>query len=144
MMRSKRYKLLFCLVNVFIPLMIGLVYYLVFRPYTYLSLLFKQLFGVTAKVSIKPNPLIDNYICDLLWSYSTTYLIAEIAQKHHIGKGDLIIILGVLISLPELLQYFQIITGTADFIDVIVQFIGCVLALVIQKYMGGSYYAEQN
>ena len=85
--------------------------------------------------------ILRGYGADLLWSVSFTLIIQIIAwaERKRLMWLVLCSLLGVVY---ELLQFFNLTTGTADLMDVIVYILGSLTAILIIK--GGKFYEEKS
>ena len=83
--------------------------------------------------------ILRGYGADLLWSVSFTLIIQIIAwaERKRLMWLVLCSLLGVVY---ELLQFFNLTTGTADLMDVIVYILGSLTAILIIK--GGKFYEK--
>lgn len=74
---------------------------------------------------------IRNYGLDLIWAYSMWFCVYYVgfAFKHRIAFAGIITILfGMLL---EIMQLINIISGTADYLDVIYETLGVLIAIVV-------------
>lgn len=122
--------------NILFPLIIGLGVYLFINPDNYICSFFSR-FVVLPKFGLS-SPFIEfvnNWGCDFLWAYSFTSVIYELFCSFKFSwliTGLLSISLGVFM---ELLQYFDVVGGTFDVWDIIIEIIAVVISVLIIKFI---------
>ena len=92
------------LLNIMIPLVIGLAFYIIFRPESYVSVFFRTIFPVSLP-SYAISGFINCYLADLLWSYSTAFAILFISVLFNLDYKESVIIAALAVIIPEPLQY---------------------------------------
>jgi hypothetical protein len=106
-------KLLDIILNIFLPIYLGILIYLL-HPFRYCT-------------------AVRNYIPDGLWAYALISSVLIIwDRKINILWITICIIMFLLF---ELFQYFEILDGTWDVIDIITYFVFSFLALITNKYI---------
>lgn len=92
--------------NITLPLILGVIIYLVNTP-----------------------GIIRNHLCDFLWAYSLAFSLTYIELNN---KETLIITLssGVVF---ELLQMMHLIKGTFDILDILVELLACIVCYVYRS-----------
>lgn len=97
-------------------MIIGLCIYLLFGSNTYIN----SLFGISIKFTFGNvlDIFIKSWFCDILWSYSlfNAIWISLFAFKRRTFIASLISF--VLVISIESLQYFSVISGTFDILDI--------------------------
>jgi hypothetical protein len=78
------------------------------------------------------NQYIRNQLPDGLWAYSLVSSILIIWNRKI--KIIWILMVAIFFILFEVLQYFQIISGTADYLDIIIYFAFSIISLFLNKY----------
>lgn len=117
-----------------ITLLTGCVVYIIFRPTTFVALIFDNILTVDIardNLSFLSCDFIKYYIPDLLWSFSLGCgLIAILNPKI---KGVIYCCLVSLLygCLWEILQYFQIVSGTFDIYDIVMYLLAAIIAVII-------------
>lgn len=127
------------MLNILIPLLLGFSVYIVFRPDAIISVYIFSLLKLHPIVlCLSPEWLrifVNNFLSDFLWAYSLTFVVSLIlgySRKNQIISFSLCFIFEAII---ELLQRTKFIHGTFDIIDVFVESIAILFALVlIKKY----------
>lgn len=125
-----------------LPLIIGGFIYIIFRTETLLMFRWFKFLNLDNEINIIqnlrniyffPNWFIYNFP-DGLWIFSYTALSLEI-WRHSLNKQNVFWVLCIpfVAILSEFLQFFKIISGTFDFIDIIFYLIGVILPFYILK-----------
>ena len=135
------------LIGIIIPLVIGLIIYLVFSPNTYITKTIWHVLNVDnpfAGIDVTEMPVIVKlsryYLCDVLWAFSfTNMLIMVLWQKN--SKNGFYIALSFSIII-ELSQIFFL--GTFDVCDIFVEVFGCFMALLFNNRFDHSKSKEEN
>ncbi len=137
-MNSSRFITYF-FTNILIPLLIGGTIYLLFRPDTLILFRILDFFkieqvDVSRTALSKYSQYIPQWVVyclpNALWVYSFSMYIEHVWRGEKIGK--IFVYCTYLLSLLlELLQYFQIISGTFSFGDLISILIACALSQVV-------------
>lgn len=148
MIENKTRKIhVFYLINIFIALILGLLIYIVFRPDTYISKWFSEsthLGSIAIGMRVKKNIVIAflrNYMGDFLWAYALTYSVQIFIEANR-KKGYIALIISCIIFeiLIEVMQKLNIISGTFDLYDIIVEvFATCSATLFIYMVKETSY-----
>lgn len=129
-----RIKRIILFLNIFIPLVLGLLLYLFTKPENYISLFVSQFYSFpTFNCSSPIMEFINNWGCDFLWAYSLSAILFELFKsfKHSWIFSSLISIsLGISM---ELLQYYNVVAGTFDVWDIIVEIIAVIVSILIIK-----------
>lgn len=122
--------------NILIPLFSGLILYLLFRSDTYVSQFIYGIFAIPKNAAILCGDsrffkFIRFYACDILWAYSLTFLLSLIIGHKSIQNIIVFIIALSFDGTIEFLQKFDIIPGTFDIIDILLEAVITVFALLI-------------
>lgn len=125
-------------INIIIPIVLGTIVYILFREDTYISIIFMKIMKEVGIEIALPhnldNPIADfarNHLCDILWAYALTFtvvLAGDFQKKQMIIPFIISAVFGISM---ELLQKFDIITGTFDYWDIVFQVIASVCAIII-------------
>lgn len=118
-------KLLDIIINVFLPIVLGITIYLLkaFQDFT----------------------VVRNYIPDGLWAYALVSSLLIIWERKI--KTQWITICIMMFLMFEIFQYFEILDGTGDIIDIIIYFFFSFLALFTNKYillLLNKHYEKKN
>lgn len=139
--KKKRRTILF-LINICIPLVVGLFIYLIYDADTYVTGFFHSLFGKSKGIYIRDGitrQIIRNYLADGCWAYALTFSVMFFMEK----KESNLIIGGLVCFafslLMEVCQNSRIIHGTFDVFDIVIEAVFIVLALTIIKKEGKNY-----
>ena len=119
-----------------IALVLGGAIYILLRPETYVAQLFPQapiLAQMRSKFGGDEWNFIKFYFADYLWGLSFCCFLHLIFQPQR--KGSLLCALGTAVygTLLELLQYFGLISGTGDLLDVLMFISAAATALIINQ-----------
>ena len=129
-------KFAFFLLNIGIPLVLGLGIYLFCYRTTYINTTFTEVFGFSMPYIYFDNALhrfITSWACDMLWAYALTfalYLCFKVFNKPLIITTVCSSLFAVAI---ELLQINGTISGTFDILDIITELVVIFLAIIIIK-----------
>ena len=131
-----------CLIHIGISIVMGVIIYILVRPDTYISRIFRDIVnisGVGDNVSaVCPRPILQflrYYASDFLWAYALTFAIFYVLRN---DKRGILIADGICFvfeSSIELLQKFQIVSGTFDWLDILCEFCATAIASLIIKYI---------
>ncbi len=137
--KKKRKLDLFYMGNICTALLVGSIFYLLFRPTTYISLAFYELFNLEwHDIFFLPEVLKEilcNFIPDILWAYALTFSVCFIFSDDNNNFILLAIVCVAFEILIESLQGFGVITGTFDPIDIFLELCSTALALMnIKKH----------
>ena len=131
--KSKNSYIAFYLPNIIIPLAVGLIIYTLLNPFSFISICIYRLLNIPAPY-VDDMPAVDiirNYVCDMLWAYSLCFAVSMILGKNPLGISVSLIISLLFCSLTEALQIPQVIKGTFDIADIILESFSCVAAHLI-------------
>ena len=111
-------------------LICGLFVYLIFRPNTYVT---KFIFGIIPlepAMTVKPEWL-KYYAGDFLWAFSLSCFIYAIYLpniKRGLGCSGIVAFVGLSY---ELMQYFKVVPGTGDIVDVLFYLLAAIAVNII-------------
>lgn len=128
-MNNRNRNAIFLLSNAIIPLFLGLGIYFFMKSGTYINTFFEIDFDYTPKTIIER--FIVNWLCDFLWSYSLVFALYFVLSPF---KNRLLIscIISALLGLIlELLQGVNIMSGTFDWWDILIEFLAVFTATSI-------------
>lgn len=131
-------------------LFLGLVYYLIRRPDILVSRLVFRLTGlqIPQAWSLYTHPLLritDSHLADFLWAYALTFSIGAVyygRRNWHVG------LITCLVSdcFMEMTQGFHLLSGTFDWMDILVQ-VGATLLvqwMMLKMERGNKNVGEQQ
>ena len=127
--------------SILLPLLAGASLYIISSP-NVIFLKYLKLRIVIASELINPHiwfwPILRNYIPDMLWGYSLVFAVYMIIDNNAASMRMLFYVLVFSIAL-ELLQLFPMIPGTFDLLDIFVEGVAEMLAvIIIKKYEEAS------
>ena len=129
-------KFVFYLLNIGVPLVLGLGIYLFCYKNTYINTAFTDIFGFSLPYIYYDNAFhrfITCWACDMLWAYSLTfalYLCFKVFEKNLI----ITIVTSSLFAIAiELLQIKGVINGTFDILDIVSELVAITLAITMIK-----------
>lgn len=148
MQRTKGFTLI-C--NIFLPILVGGIIYIIADPYSYPARFF---FGVVhVQLSFAKNNwgqvliFLRNYGCDFLWAYALNYLVDFILwdfKSARLSRWLLVFVICTTFgSLLELCQRLGLMRGTFDVIDILAEALAGVLAGIKLHYSGGKKENEK-
>lgn len=111
------------LLNIFLPVLVGIIIY--------------ALIGTESLLQV-----IKNYLPDWLWAYSYTAAILIVWDRKPKLCWILIVIGSVILF--EVSQYFHFIAGTGDFLDIIVYFVAMATSYLTNKFMQEKFNYATN
>lgn len=142
MIVTRRSKLF--VINIVLPLVIGLLIYLTKEERTYVSYIFSALRLRISHIKY-PTP-IKNYACDILWAYSMFFCLRCTLGDNLKGRFNItvVIITSVSSALLELFQRFEFFPGTFDWLDISAELIAILIALSISLLIERRVVYEEN
>lgn len=132
---NKIKEIAFVVMNIAIPLAFGGLFYCAFAPDVILvKWVSSHLGSHTIRSNIVDTPVLlfmRNHLLDMLWSYSLVFAIQLIIG----GKKKSVLSITVLVTLLgttlELLQFTGVILGTSDVLDVVFEAVAAAIAGLI-------------
>ena len=128
-------KIAFPATVIILPLVAGLVVYVVLRPGAIVSAFVYRFFGLSPlNLKTPDNPFwnfINFYLCDFLWAFSLGAAVLLILGR---GRFRALIAFAVCVAvsaLTEICQMRGIIPGTPDVLDVVTESAGSFLSIII-------------
>lgn len=126
--------------NIISPILVGTVAYLLFRSDTYISQTLYRLFPWLKNCSLEYleqfpwiTALCRNFLPDILWAYALTYAVALLwLPERKISWQVLMICIPFEVGV-ELCQKVGFMSGTFDWLDIILEICATVLAALIIK-----------
>lgn len=141
-MKNVTFHIVVFLVNILIPLIIGAVLYRMFNPDTYIGVLLGKYCGIYhgtrlhgIMVNQQAGMLIRNYAADMVWAYAFAFSICFICDQDKRTQFIALIMCAVLEMLIEAGQYFHIISGYFDYMDIAVEVMMNFMAYSVWKYV---------
>lgn len=117
-------------------LLLGVLLYVLFRPTTVVSLLFGRIWWVSelqTELQSVPADFLRYYLPDLLWAFSLSCGLHAVIlpdQRETLACGGLAVICGIV---WELLQKFNAVQGTGDWVDVVMYFLAAIASILINQ-----------
>lgn len=130
-MSNKRKRQLFLIFNAILPLFCGLMIYIFLKSGTYINSLIHIDFNYHFKTVL--GFFIINWFCDFLWSYALVFALYFVLLPF---KNNLLIscvlsaFLGILL---EILQGMNLLSGTFDWWDIIIEITAVIIATLVIK-----------
>lgn len=127
-------------------LSLGGVIYILFRPATYIAKAFIKVFPFISKISgvlfLSNCTFLKYYFPDYLWAFSLLCCFNAVSKstKTMVYRACAVFLMG---ALWEILQYFHIISGTGDLIDVFM-YITAVLSVVLLDDIYGRIISSEK
>lgn len=129
-MRKRIKMLILCLLS----LILGVIIYTYFRPNTYIGNILSKILHIR-KVNSNSFIVLSFYFPDYLWAFSLCsglFAIYPLKQKLIYLWGIVTFIYGVL---WEILQYYSIVSGTFDIVDIFMYFAAASSVVTIFYYI---------
>lgn len=134
--------IVFCWLNIILPIVFGTVFYLLFRPDTYISKFFYHILQVQPVTPIWMQKLPEglriafcNFIPDILWAYALTFTITLLWNGALINSAVSFSICVFFEIMIEVCQKVGIIAGTFDWLDILFEICATVFAALIITIM---------
>lgn len=124
-------KLLYIL-NIVLPLLIGLFIYINCRPNSYIALMTSSVIGLREHYYTLP-PIINNYVPDYMWAYALMFVVYRVVGIYKRNIRASICISIVFSVLTELFQLFQSNIFTFDGMDIAVEIMAITMASIVIK-----------
>ena len=128
------------ILNICIPLIIGFLFYLLFRPDIFLSKTIYGIFNINHSPSLYKlfigniiGRLLINYLCDFLWAYALSWALFYIKDLYNYSILRTLFYCVSADCIMELLQLIDCISGTFDYYDIIVQIFATLIVLILYK-----------
>lgn len=127
-------------IHIGVSLILGAVFYLFFSPDTIVSQMFFHIAGNESVILLTlPDTWWANvanwYVCDWLWGYALTFVLALILGTNTKGLLKTISVAGVFEAIVEYMQRIGIFVGTFDVNDILVEWMATLVAVLILQYM---------
>lgn len=129
-MENRQRNILLCVVG----LLFGAAVYLLFREKTYFSLLFRGLAFLDRVRTVVDSTVgirISFYLPDFLWAFSLCCGIQAIYSPKGRGIYAAAGVAFVCGLIWELLQWIDLVSGTGDYWDILMYFLGSTLAIIM-------------
>lgn len=141
---QKKRRLIFYILNIIIPLVLGLVLYLSFRRDSYIAILVsKYIYLPISPESLIPDGLkafLRNFVSDILWAYALSFaVVLTIGYSKKRMWFSALICLSFIVT-TELFQKIDIFHGTFDVLDILFETLSICLALLFIN----TYEEAQN
>lgn len=130
--------------HIIFPLIIGAIIYYVVSPDVIFVRKIDSLLGTNMHMISTVPVFIRNYLLDMLWAYALLFAIYVVIDNTTVVKA---FVIGVIFSTGmELLQLTTLVKGTFDVIDIVVEIIAEIAAvLIIKNYnLREEKYEEKN
>lgn len=131
-------NIIFFGMNIIIPLLAGVFLYIWMRPDTYISIYVYNFLDLSVndlKFGFSLPHLLSsflrNFSCDMLWAYSLTFTVFVILGLKYESLKPTLIICSMFEIGIELLQKFGVISGTFDFLDILLEFCIIIFAIIV-------------
>lgn len=126
-------KLIFTILNAFIPLLIGAAVYILFIPTAHISEYIHRFSGkefTIDKVDLSGSG-ITSYLADFLWAYALYSMVMFLMVEDCKDIYKSLIICVVFEATIEILQRTPLIDGTFDICDIGIELLGNICALFV-------------
>lgn len=119
---------MFVCIHAILPLILGLLIYIMFRPNTMVARLLIRVIPPLGNISYELGTgwlalLLKNYVCDMLWAYALTISLIWYGQMFHQPIWKSCIISVVFAVCMELAQVLPFVVGTFDMIDIVAEMV---------------------
>ena len=133
-------KRLFLIINVLIPLLIGALLYYVFSPDVIFVSFIDSFLG---RMGIHINYIdyggtvilrfVRNYLLDMIWAYTLVFAMSFILCNNAAEIMKMMIIIVCFTVVMEMLQCTNLVNGTFDILDIVVELLAEFIAVFIIK-----------
>lgn len=132
---NRKKKILYIIVNIFLPLLLGAILYFLFCPSVWFVKVFYSVLEVNVNIDLNILDrvfvrFLRNYLFDFLWAYALTSSVRLFVTKRE--HAFLCVLVAVCLgSVMELFQLWNLAYGTFDFWDIAIECLGSITAIVI-------------
>ena len=122
--------------NVIIPLVIGAAVYYIMSPDVIFVRGVDGLLGLGVHVGVHDNnfmliKFIRNYFLDMLWAYALVFALQYIIGNKTAKSHTTLFVAFIFTAVIEMLQLTSLASGTFDVLDILVELIAEVIAVII-------------
>lgn len=146
-MNDKRKLIWYAIVNIVIPVIVGVCIYFLVRPDTYISQAIYRLCSASipsdALHIYLPNWLrlfLANYAADMLWAYSLTFAVYIIFCDGSVNMLWVLAICIVFETVMELFQLYHVLSGTFDWWDIALEICATVMGSLNILFARRKFY----
>ena len=136
-MDGRKKKKLIRMFNVMLPLSVGLLIYLTYRPEAMVTRAFAWILPFTVggkEANSMTERLLCNYGTDILWAYSLTFYVMCWFQRMGKSKRAAIRLCLLTELIVELLQLLEVVKATFDPLDIVVECGATILIFLIAQF----------
>lgn len=130
-MSYKCKKYLFLIFNTIVPLISGLAIYIFMKSGTFINTFSGVDFHYIPKTVF--GLFIVNWFCDFLWAYALVFALYTVLSPFKSKLLFSCVISALLGLILEIMQGVNILSGTFDWWDIIIEFVAIVTATIILK-----------
>ena len=137
--KKKRGEKLFYGLNIIIPLVLGLIIYLLFRRDSRLFVFISRFCSIPSSLNgslpLPVEAFFRNFASDMLWAYSLTCSVIFVLGYSHKNMLITFLICVCFEIVIEIMQHTSFFHGTFDVLDIILEmFSTCLALIIIKKY----------
>ena len=147
-MKKEGYENEFIMLNVIVPLIMGMLMYLAVSQEVVFIKLINELLGYSSNGGmIRKSVVVTEsryYLPDMLWGYSLIFALFFVCGKRQSTLPSIFILAGVFAAIMESLQLISAIPGSFDLMDIVVEIAACLLAVFIIKKQGTRGNENEN
>lgn len=129
----------FLIINMCVPIIIGAILYYFFAPDVVFVNIINKYIGKEIHLYITVQEfvilrILRNYLLDMFWAYSLVYVLFFILGNNTTDLIKIFIISIIFSIIMESLQITQWVEGTFDVVDILVECLSELAAVIIIKY----------
>jgi len=152
MHKKRTGNICFLVVNVFVPLIVGMALYVVLRPDSFVSRFVYYLVGFKAPYEMTQNQtrsvfikLLRNHLADCIWAYSLTIALLLVGKLTTFRQKWIILISVFIATIMEFSQIFNPYF-TFDYMDLAAEFLGIISAWIVYMihYHKSKYLSKRE
>ncbi|MBP3330420.1 MAG: hypothetical protein J6L89_06260 [Clostridia bacterium] len=131
----------FIFLNIVVPLILGLIIYVFMKNGTYINTFLKTESDYYPESIL--GVFIVNWFCDFLWAYALLFLLYFVLFPFQNRIAISSVMTFVLGTILEILQKFDVLTGTFDWWDIVIETIAVIVSVINLFFINKKFATEK-